>query len=82
MLLAINNVSVNSKPDHPLQANPGIFFKWLIPPPGHKDRVKSPSLGQKNRAKTPPLGPLFSLKSSKRNTKQDTENGTEMLTDV
>ena len=82
MLPAINNVSVNSKPDHSLQANPREFFKWLIPHPWAQRQCEIPIPGAENRAKTPPPGPLFSLKSSKKNTKHETENGTEMLTDV
>ena len=56
----MNNVSVNSKPDHP----PGQFFDGRIPHhPGKKEF--------KNPAKTPPQGhfpQLFTIEPSKNET--------------
>ena len=77
MYQSIPSLTIPSRP------TPRNFFKWLVPhSPGKKTVQNLHPWGRKNRAKTPPPGPLFSLKSSKKNTKHETENGTEMLTDV
>ena len=74
----MNNVSVNSKLDHPPEKpTENVFERMNSPTPGHKESAKSRPLGQKNRARTSPPG----QKSSKENTKHDTEvmkNSTEM----
>ena len=48
----MNNVSVNSKPDHP----PGQFFDGQIPHHLGKKEFKTLTLGPYKRAKTPPQG--------------------------
>ena len=62
-----DNVSVNSKHDHPPGQPPGnVFERANSPPTGHEESAKPQLLGQKNRAKTPPPGNYFQKSSQKR----------------